>query len=375
MGDIETHGAASPRLDKPRKHRIAKRILLGLLLLVVLAVGYLIFWPSPIDPVAFDPPPRLALEGPLAPNERLHSVEVLAAGKIDGPEDVEVDSQGAVYTGTADGRIVRVESDGQVTQLATTGGRPAGLAFSPDGALIVADAVKGLLSIDPQGQVRTLVAHGGSQNLGLADDVDVARDGTIYFSDATDKFAITGYMYDMLEGRPHGRLLRYDPVTKETTTLMPELLFANGVALSQNEDFVLVNETYRFRVMRYWLSGPKAGTSDVFVDNLPGYPDNITSNRHGTFWLALFTVRDDNADWLSPRPRVKSVMAKLPAFLWPKPRRYAFVIKLDENGAIQDSYQDPTGDPLYEVTSAFERDGYLYLGSLHNDRIGKFKLP
>jgi hypothetical protein len=49
------------------------------------------------------------------------------------------------------------------------------------------------------------------------------------------------------------------------------------------------------------------------------------------------------------------------------------VIKLDESGQLLDSLQDPSGQHLYEVTSAFERDGYLYLGSLHNDRIGKIK--
>ena len=108
---------------------------------------------------------------------------------------------------------------------------------------------------------------------------------------------------------------------------------------------------------------------------LPGYPDNITSNRQGTFWLALFTVRNDEADWLSPRPFLKGVLAKMPAFMWPKPQPYAFVVKLDEHGHILDTLQDPTGKNLHEVTSAFERDGHLYLGSLHNDRIGKYKLP
>ena len=203
----------------------------------------------------------------------------------------------------------------------------------------------------------------------------MARDGKIYFSDASSKFGPGQYLYDMLEARPHGRLLRYDPATAKVDVLLDSLYFANGVALSQNEDFVLVNETYRHRVTRYWLAGPKAGTSDTFVDNLPGYPDNISSNRRGTFWLALFTVRNDMADWLAPRPSIKQVLSKLPGFFWPKPQRYAFVVQLDETGKIVDSLQDPSGERLHTVTTAHERDGYLYLGSLHNDRIGKYKLP
>ena len=256
-----------------------------------------------------------------------------------------------------------------------TGGRPLGIATAPNGDLIVADAVKGLLSVSPDGRISMLPTDVAGKPVHFADDLDIARDGTIYFSDASDKFGIDGYVYDMLEGRPHGRLLRYDPATKTTTVLLSDLYFANGVALSQHEDFVLVNETYRFRVTRYWLKGERAGKSEVFVDNLPGYPDNITSNRRGTFWLALVTVRNDTGDWLAPHPFFKNVLAKLPLRFLPKPQPYGFVIKLDESGRILQSLQDPSGEHVPAITAAVEHDGYLYLGSLSNNFVGKFKLP
>jgi ribose transport system permease protein len=50
------------------------------------------------------------------------------------------------------------------------------------------------------------------------------------------------------------------------------------------------------------------------------------------------------------------------------------VVKLDDQGKILDSFQDPSGKRLFAITSAVEHDGYLYLGSLLNDRVGKFKL-
>ena len=370
-----TDPATDPSAATRPRPAVLKRVAYRFAAVLIAMALFLVLWPSPIDPVAYAPPPKPALEGPLAPNDRLASAELLAVGKVDGPEAVSVDSEGRIFTGTADGRVVRIDADGTITTLANTGGRPLGMCFAPDGNLIVADAVKGLLSLDPAGAITVLATEAGNARFGFTDDVEVARDGMIYFSDASSKFGPQEYLFDMLEGRPHGRLLRYDPATKDTTVLLPELCFANGVALSAAEDFVLVNETYRFRIMRYWLAGERAGQSEVFVDNLPGYPDNITSNRKGTFWLALFTVRNDEADWLGPRPFVKGVLAKLPAFLWPKPQPYAFVVKLDEEGNILDSFQDPTGKHLREVTSAFERDGHLYLGSLHNDRIGKYKLP
>jgi sugar lactone lactonase YvrE len=363
------------RTGKAGPSSAARQAVLAVGLILAALAGYVLVWPSPIDPLPYEPPPAPKLEGPFAPNDLLQSAELVAVGKVDGPEDVEVDESGRIFTGTADGKVVRIDPDGTVTMIADTHGRPVGIARAPDGRLIVADGIKGLLAIDDEGRIETLYAGATDEPLGFADDLDIARDGTIYFSDASSKFGPDGYLLDMLEARPHGRLLKHDLAKGETSKLLGDLHFANGVALSQNEDFVLVNETYRFRIVRYWLRGERAGTSEVFVDNLPGYPDNITSNRRGRFWLALFTVRNEEADRLGPRPFVKSVLAKLPGFLWPQPRPYAFVVELDESGKVLASYQDPSGKHLREVTSAFERDGYLYLGSLHNDRIGKFKLP
>jgi sugar lactone lactonase YvrE len=168
--------------------------------------------------------------------------------------------------------------------------------------------------------------------------------------------------------------LRYIPSTKSVSVLLKDLYFANGVALSKNEDFLLVNETYRYRIKRYWLKGPKVGTSDIFIDNLPGFPDGVSANRKGVFWVALFTVRNDIMDRLHPYPFLKGLLSKMPRKYWPKPVPYGLVLALDEEGRITQSLHEPTGKHLHEITSVEEHQGFLYLGSLHNDRIGRFKL-
>jgi sugar lactone lactonase YvrE len=384
--DFTPGDAATPAVHSAST--TAKRLSTLFIAVLALALGYLALWPAPIDPVAYTPPPSPPLTGPVAPNTKLQSAAILFAGEVDGPEDVEIDSEGRIFAGLADGRIIMATPSkpaGDATTpggdnydlrtLVNTAGRPVGVTLAADGALIVADAIRGLLSINPQGEITVLVASNGDIHLGFADDVTVASDGMIYFSDASDKFGPDEYLYDMLEGRPHGRLLRYDPQTKQTITLMDDLCFANGVALSKDEDFLLINETYRFCIHRYWLKGDKSGQHELLVENLPGYPDNITADGHGGFWLALFTVRNPMGDWLSPRPFFKQATSKLPRALWPRPEPYAFVVKLSPDGEILESLQDPSGKHLREVTSAVERDGYLYLGSLHNDRIGKYKLP
>lgn len=352
-----------------------RKLLIALAIVILAPVLALLFWPSPIDPVAYNPPPAPPMTGVLAPNKELQKAELLGLGRVIGAEDVAVDAAGRVYGGTLDGSIMRVLPGGEVEKFATTGGRPLGLHFDRQGNLIVADAVKGLLAVAPDGSVSTLLTEAGGVPLGFTDDLDIANDGTIYFSDASSKFGIDRYLLDLLEGRPHGRLPSYNPGTGQARVLLRGLYFANGVALSSREEFVLVNETTRFRITRYWLKGPRAGRSDVFAENLPGYPDGISSDRKGTFWLALISPRKERLEqMLSPSPFLKNIVAKLPAFMQPGPTPYGLVAALDEQGRIVRSLHDPEGSTMMEISSAQAHGGYLYLGTLHNDRIGRLKL-
>lgn len=278
-----------------------KKLLVGLLCVGVLLGAYLALVPGPVDAVAYRPPPAPPLTGMLAPNDLLKTATLIGVGQVIGPEDVAVDEQGRIYGGVADGRILRFDGDRQET-FADTGGRPLGLHFDPQGNLVVCDAVKGLLSVDPQGKVQVLLNEAEGVPFGFTDDLDIAADGTIYFSDASSRYHVHDYLLDCIEARPYGRLIRFDPRTGQTDVLLNDLYFANGVALSQNEEFVLVNETYRYRVTRYWLKGPRKGRHDVFVENLPGFPDGVSANRQGTFWLAMFTVRNTIMDRLHPHP-------------------------------------------------------------------------
>jgi sugar lactone lactonase YvrE len=351
------------------------KIVIGTGVTLATIIAIFLVQPAPIDPVAYAPARLQPLAGALSPNTLLQQAELLALGKIHGPEEVAVDHRGRVYGGTQDGTIVRLLADGNLETFAETRGRPLGMQFDTHGNLIVCDAFKGLLSINPEGQIRVLATAADGGAFKFTDGLDIARDGTIYFTDASLKYSPNEYLYDLLESRPHGRFMVYDPDSGQVRVLLKELYFANGVALSSQEDFVLINETYRFRVIRYWLKGPRTGTWDVFIDNLPGFPDNISSNRNGTFWLALFTLRNRAVDLIQSYPFVKAQMSKLPQSLWPLPKPYGLVVALDEQGKITQSLHDPTGKHLGAITSAREYNGFLYLGSLHNDRIGKYPLP
>ncbi|BDA77843.1 hypothetical protein LPTSP3_g07730 [Leptospira kobayashii] len=325
------------------------------------------------DPLPYEPPRKPTLEGVYSINTSLRESELIAKSKVKGLESLDVDSSGNIYGGDKEGNIIRIDSKGNLEVVANTGGRPLGLQFDGSGNLIIADAYKGLLSLGKNGQLTVLSSEFEGLPFRFTDDLDIAKDGKIYFTDASI-YEQKEYLLDLLESRPYGRLFVYDPKIKSTKLLLDGMYFANGVALSKNEDFVLINETYQYKVSRFWLKGKKAGTKEEFISNLPGFPDNITRNEKGEFWVALFTVRNDRMDKMHPSPFLKKLTSKLPKFLWPKPEPYGFAVRLDENGKVLSTVQDPEGEVLKEITSALEKDGFLYLGSLYSDRVGKLKL-
>jgi sugar lactone lactonase YvrE len=356
------------------------RTVLSLILALVGFLTYVGFYGWNIRSVAYDPPEVIEFTGVMTPNDKLSKAEVFGKGKILGGEDVAVDSKGRIYAGSVvDGKIYRIfpDDNGRIEEFADVGLMPVGLKFDRDENLIVCHHPKGLLSIDPNGAITVLTDSAENIPFGFTDDLDIASDGKIYFSDATTKFTgINGKLsweYEIMESKPYGRLIVYDPETKQTRVLLKNLYFANGVSLSKDEDFVTVLETYRFRVVRYWLKGEKAGTRDYLNENIPGYPDGLMQNGKGEFWVAIPTPRNSIADFFQPKPFLKNIITVFPKSWWVRPHNYGLVIKMDENGKILESLHDPTGNLAF-ITNAVEHKGFLYLATLKGDWIARVKL-
>ena len=214
-----------------------------------------------------------------------------AMNNVNGPEAIAFSQEGLMYTANEDGRIIVLSRDGSNPHdFVNTGGRPLGLKFNPQGDLIVADAYNGLLSINIDGEITVLSTEYEGVPFLLTDDLDIASDGMIYFSDASSVYNLENSGDDW--NQSNGRLLSYNPITEQTSLLLDSLYFANGVALNHDESFVLVNETWRGHVRRYWLSGPNEGQTDIFAniyDNIGWvYVDNIIFNDDSIFWVATF---------------------------------------------------------------------------------------
>jgi len=357
---------------------MARRIIAVLAAILCLIVVYFLVWPVPIEPVAWTAPPDRGYTGKFATNERLKALEFLELGGLHGPEAIALDSEGRIYATTHEGFIVRLKADGTAPERwADTKGRPLGIRFDNQGNLIVADGVRGLLSISTNGTVTVLAASADGVPLGFADDVDVAADGKIYFSDASIKFkpsecggTMQASLLDIMEHGGKGRLLVYDPTTAKATALLKGLNFANGVAVSHDQTYVLVNETGNYRVIRYWLAGPKKGTAEPLIENLPGFPDNISTGLDGRFWVALISPRNKLMDNLADKPFLRTVVQRMPPWVRPKAVAYGHIIAVDGTGAVVADLQD-SNTRYPQNTSVRETKDYLYIGSLVAPVIGR----
>jgi sugar lactone lactonase YvrE len=352
------------------------RIILWVLGAVILAlVVYLALWPVSVQPVAWEAPEDAGYTRDFTQNDSLTTLELIDLDGRIGPEDADIGPDGLIYVATHDGEVLRIGKNGGVTSFAQTQGRPLGLEFDADGTLYVADAYRGLLAVDHTGGVTLLSnqAEDGSPVL-FADDVDIAADGTVYFSDASTRFGaqanggtLAASVLDLVEHSANGRILKYDPVSGKTTVFADGLNFANGVAVNEVSDAVFVVETGAYRIWRFPIDG---SPGRVILENLPGFPDNINNAADGTFWVGLVSPRNAIMDKLAGLPSLRRVIMRLPDAMKPAPTRYGFILRIDAEGRVIETLQDPSGSYALTTGAVTLSDGRIAVTSLTEPHLG-----
>ncbi len=362
--------------------------LAGALGIAVLAgAAYLAWWPVPIAPVAWSAPSAPGYQGVHAPNQRLAGLRMIDLKGEIGPEHIALGKDGKLYTTVLSGNILRMNPDGSGQEVfANTGGRVLGFDFDAAGNLVAADAVKGLLSIAPDGTIRLLTDQVGGDPIRYADGVVVARSGRMYLSDASTRFAPKDWggtfeasVLDILEQASTGRVLEYDPATRATRVVARGISFANGVALSQDERSLFVAETGKYRVWKIavdandldigHLPAGAQAQARVLLDNLPGYPDNLMRGLDGRIWLGFAKPRGAAIDNMAGKPWLRRLTLRLPRALWPIPKPYGHVIAFTDEGKVVADLQDPAG-AYPETTAITETADRLYVQSLHAHGLG-----
>ncbi|KAN0040890.1 hypothetical protein ACTFIV_003426 [Dictyostelium citrinum] len=328
------------------------------------------------------------------PDNYLNNAEFVKLD-VEGPESIAIPKDGKkIYFALKTGRIHSLSTPfitvprklldqalPSKTEYVTTCGRPLGITMDNDDNLIIADSVKGLLKFDiKSNQLSILTSSYINSNktrdkLNFVNDVIVGNDDMIYFTDSTsiapvfdnsgDWNTLVPSMYTMFTSVNHGKLLSFNPKTKETKVLMDGIKYSNGVAFDPKEESIFFAETGGCRVYRYWIKGINKGKSEVFIDNLPGYPDGIDVDfKEGKLYISIFGGRNWFVDLIHPYPIIKNLVLRIP-FLKIKPQKPGIVVADTQTGKIlnyfQSSYEIPT------ITSTIEHNGKILIGNLLSD--------
>ncbi|KAJ3673260.1 hypothetical protein LUZ60_006634 [Juncus effusus] len=335
-------------------------------------------------------------EMPTAKDEedKLQKAEVMFMNQVQGPESIVFDPQGrGPYTGVADGRVLFWDGK-ELKEFAVTSpnrteicnpnpnhfsylknehicGRPLGLRFDKKtGDLYIADAYFGLLKVGPEGGLATpLTTEAEGVPLKFTNDLDLDEEGNVYFTDSSTFYQRRNFMQLVFTADPSGRLLKYNPKTKETTVLIRDLQFPNGVSMSKDKSFFVFCEGVRGRLTRYWLKGEKAGTSEPFAI-LPGFPDNVRTNEKGEFWVAIHCRQTIYAQLMSKYTGIRKVLLKLPIpalyhyLMQIGGRLHAVIVKYSPDGELLEILEDRQGKVVRAVSEVEEKDGKLWIGSV-----------
>lgn len=354
-----------------------------LLIIVVLSMIYSLSWPVPIEPESWNAPSAPGYTSHHAVNQRLGQLNQIDLQGYEGPEHVAISPSGQLYISVVDGSLLRLNADGSALEVfVNTGGRILGFDFDASGNIIAADALKGVLKITPDRRIEILIDEVEGKQIRYPNSVVIASSGMIYFTDSSSRFAPADWggtfeatMLDIVEQSATGRVIAYDPLSGKASIIAQGLSFANGIALSHDEQTLFVVETGRYRVWKIVIFanavtiGDESPDASVLLDNLPGYPDNLMRGLAGRIWLGLAKPRNTAIDFMSDKPLLRKMVLRFPRFLWPMPESYGHVIAFTETGQIVADLQDPTGD-YPETTGATETNERLYIHSLHAKSLG-----
>ncbi|KAJ4811066.1 Strictosidine synthase [Rhynchospora pubera] len=289
-----------------------------------------------------------------------------------GPESIDFDPSGhGPYTGVSSGGVLKWQGrrgwtvfaynsmhrdkdcvDNIDEMMESKCGRPLGLRFhNATGNLYIADAYHGLLSVGPKGgMVKVLATKARGVPFTFLNGLDVDQEtGEVYFTDSSNHITRSEYYMVVLTNDTTGRLLKYNPRSKKVRVLKGHLSYPNGIAMSHDNSHLLVSFTALCQIHKFWIRGPKTGKFELFAD-LPGYPDNITRDPKGGYWVAMSNLKIDNPDGAAPE--------------------HAVALRLNQKGKIVAALN---GSLTTSISEVHERDGSLWIGSLINPYVGLYR--
>lgn len=329
---------------------------LTLLCLGLGAAGLIAF--SPIDPVAWHPPPPLADGQDCATAPRV-TVRVLAKGLPGKPDGLTFNGAGRLLVAMANGEVAAVDPVSSAWSVAARGGGfLTGLADGPGGTIHAVDEQAGaLLAAPPGGVFHRVLDRVGSTRLSWTNDVTALPDGSIALTTTATGRSLDDFYHEVLEHRGSGLLVRYDPASGTARVLARGLSMTNGVAAMPDGN-LLVAESANYAVGLFSPEGERLAQ----LTGLPGFTGNVrASDRPGRYWVTLLSPRPPVVDGTAPYPSVRRLLAWLPAAVRPQPQPLPCLVEISREGrTLTPRLLAVDGAPT-SFSTAIERDGRLYL--------------
>eukprot|EP01112_Ceratiomyxa_fruticulosa_P017210 TRINITY_DN5321_c0_g2_i1.p1 TRINITY_DN5321_c0_g2~~TRINITY_DN5321_c0_g2_i1.p1 ORF type:complete len:418 (+),score=76.32 TRINITY_DN5321_c0_g2_i1:855-2108(+) len=386
-----------PQMERPTvsyKRMLPAIIMASVLLLISLILHPIPFQYEPIELNLPPPPPRenvVPLHG---------HCSIVISSDAHCSEGVAVDEHGNIFAGYHNGTIVKIDTNGKISTVAQINGYPLGMEFDAHNNLIVCDSLNNNLlsfeNLDSLSEPTILVKKMFDKNekpISFLDDLTISqKTGVIYFTDASqnvwnslipnttiDPAQIqTLCVREYLEAQTTGRVLAYDPSTKQVSVIAEGLTFANGIVIDPiNEDYLLVAETFRFKISKIPLITPtRGGTKVDFAQNLIGIPDGMAISKDGKYlWVGIHKPRTKFGHFVLDKPYLKQLMGRLSDKVLKvigNLDKWGMVLQIDiATGKVVHSLLDEHGDLIRALGSIRLVDDTLYLGSLTGNNVVK----
>jgi SMP-30/Gluconolactonase/LRE-like region len=324
------------------------------------------------------------LDGALSPNDRLDACTPIG-DPLPGLDDVVVAKDGSVYV-SAGKKVLKLSGSGLAdrTLVAEFEGDAGGLAIHPDGRLLVCVAGRGLAALDPNNPVpRWLESADGRSFAGLT-AVTASPDGRIFVVEGSMGREPSQWRHDVMEKRSNGRLVVCGADLGNAKTLLSDLPYPYGVAVSADGKNLWLTEAWAHRLSRFALTSDGIGPREIVAGNLPGYPARLHLDAQGGLFLGLFARRTHLIEFVLKEDDFRKDMIETmapdywiaPAFAgggdclepmqiggvkalgiqkpWAPPRSYGFLVHLDSDGNATDSLHSRAGGRFHGVTAAID---------------------
>ena len=212
-----------------------------------------------------------------------------------------------LFTDIPGDTIHRWDSATGVSVFRSPSGKANGLAWDSDGRLLACEHVRSVITLtEPAGSTAVLVSHWEGKELNSPNDLVVAADGAIWFTDPHPAGRTAAWGSEREAELDFCGVYRADPAAGSLQLVSDSFRFPNGLCFSPDGSTLYVNDTLEMTITAFELSGAGAlvgerllirqGGAIQLIDGrmVPadpdatgfelGFPDGMKCDELGNVW-------------------------------------------------------------------------------------------